>query len=240
MTFCLQQLVIYCIFCEIRHNLKYPNYLVPPRPLTEVLLDRSTSDDSHRTDVPSSAQSTDDSKAPVDAGSRTTPPDGRLSPRSPQAPASLVDVDAEIGAELISTAIADPVGTDTSSSMTTNGLSLKYQSDTLVANIRGRHERSLASLTPRRSNWRASCPSPPRCRSLTSPPSLVRLGQPAGFASPWPAGRWAHSWAGSRVRSRSSFTVPGSCCDPTSRAEPHVATTGAARTSTISVHRFAR
>jgi hypothetical protein len=34
--------------------------------------------------------------------------------------------------------------------MTTNGLSLKYQSDTLVANIRGRQERSLTSVKPAR------------------------------------------------------------------------------------------
>lgn len=34
--------------------------------------------------------------------------------------------------------------------MTTNGLSLKHQSDTLVANIRGRHARDVTILKPPR------------------------------------------------------------------------------------------
>jgi len=113
-------------------------------------LDRSTSDDSHRTDVPSSAQSTDDSPPPDVASSRAAPPDRRVAPRAPQTPVSLVDVGAELGAEIINASTVVPGTSGTGTSMTTNGLSLKYQSDTLVANIRGRHDRSLATVKPRR------------------------------------------------------------------------------------------
>src|ERR1017187_1000012 len=42
---------------------------VPPRPPAEVLSDRSASEDSYRTDAPSSAQSTDNSRPPDDATS---------------------------------------------------------------------------------------------------------------------------------------------------------------------------
>src|ERR1022692_2450969 len=112
--------------------------LRPPRPLAEVLLDRSTSDGSHRTDAPSS-QSTDNSRPPGYASSRGTQPDTRPAPRSPQIPAGPVD---EV-AESITASTAAPVTTGTVWSMTTNGPSLKHQSDTLVANIRRRQARDV-------------------------------------------------------------------------------------------------
>ena len=94
--------------------------LRPPRPLIEVLLDRSTSDDSYRTDVPSSARSIDDSARSVHVGSRLTPLADRLSPRFPLTPANLVDVDAELGAETINTETAAAFAPDSSASKTTN------------------------------------------------------------------------------------------------------------------------
>ena len=75
-----------------------------------------------------------------------TPPDTRHAPRSPQIPAGPVD---EV-TESINASTAAPVATGTVWSMTTNGLSLKHQSDTLVANIRGRHARDVTILKPPR------------------------------------------------------------------------------------------
>ncbi len=99
---------------------------VPPRPPTEVLLDRSASDDPHRTDLPSSAQSTDDSTSPDVASSRAVSFGRRVAPRAPQTPAGPVDVGAELGPEIMNTSIAPPIATGTSASVTTNGISLKY------------------------------------------------------------------------------------------------------------------
>jgi len=113
-------------------------------------LDRSASDDSYRPDAPPSTQSTDDSPRREDAGSRATPDERRHPPLSPQIPISLGDVDAESAPESLNAASAVPGETRTVRSMTTNGLSLKHQSDTLVANIRGRHDRSLATVKPPR------------------------------------------------------------------------------------------
>ena len=75
-----------------------------------------------------------------------TPPDTRHAPRSPQIPAGPVD---EV-AESITASTAAPVATGTVWSMTTNGPSLKHQSDTLTANIRGRQARDVTILKPLR------------------------------------------------------------------------------------------
>jgi hypothetical protein len=74
------------------------------------------------------------------------PPDTRHPARSPQIPAGPVD---EV-AESINASTVAPVATGTVWSLTTNGLSLKHQSDTLVANIRGRHARDVTILKPPR------------------------------------------------------------------------------------------
>ena len=113
-------------------------------------MDRSTSDDSYRPDGSPSAQSTDDSRRRDDAGSRATPRERRHPPRSPLIPASPGDVDAESAPESLNAASATPVDAQTVWSMKANGLSLKHQSDTLIANIRGRHDRSLAAVKPPR------------------------------------------------------------------------------------------
>ncbi len=113
-------------------------------------MDRSVSGDSYRPDAPPSAQSSDDSPPRDAAGSRPTPRERRHPPRSPQIPVSLSDVDAESAPESLNAASAAPGESRTVGSMTTNGLSLKHQSDTLVANIRGRHDRSLAAVKPPR------------------------------------------------------------------------------------------
>ena len=77
-------------------------------------------------------------------------PDTRHPPRSPQIPVGPVDEVAESVAESINASTAAPVATGTLWSISTNGLPLKHQSDTLVANIRGRHARDDTVFKPPR------------------------------------------------------------------------------------------
>jgi len=92
-----------------------------------------------------SVQSIDDSQSSDGVSSPTAPGDPRRLARSPQIATVLVDVSADSAVDSNSAPTVASLAGGTVSSMTTNGLSLKYQSDTLVANIRGRHERSVAS-----------------------------------------------------------------------------------------------
>ena len=162
---------------------------VPPRPPAEVLLVRGTSDDSYRTDAPSSAQSTDDSPSD-DASTRGAPPDIRHPSRSPQIRTGPVDEVAESVAESINASTGAPVAAGIVWSVTTNGLSLKHQSDTLVANTRGRHTRRH---DPQATSGRVGTdpPLPSPYLPSNSPRSLVRSGRLAESASPWRAARSA-------------------------------------------------
>ena len=103
---------------------------VPPRPLDEVLLDPSEIDPAPPTSSALTGSPHDTSATPDTDVS--APPESDVGDPG--------DPSDDFGRHLIP-AIAKTATSLTSRRMTNNGLALKHQSDTLVANIRGRHAR---------------------------------------------------------------------------------------------------